>query len=86
MRPDQQTALYRAAIKVRTGDNQGEKGLCRLRRREGGARPEVRAAENWPEVPPGRTDRLVTVTDLAVDRSLVKGSAHCPAAMSPITS
>jgi transposase len=35
----------RATIKVRTPDNQGEKAFCRLRRREGGARPEARAAE-----------------------------------------
>jgi hypothetical protein len=37
--------LCRAAIKVRRRDNQGEKAFCRLRRREGGARPEVQAAE-----------------------------------------
>jgi transposase len=35
----------RATIKVRTPDNQGEKMFCRSRRREGGARPEARAAE-----------------------------------------
>lgn len=35
-----------AAIKVRTRDNQGEKVFCRLRRREGEARPETRATEN----------------------------------------
>ena len=34
-----------AAIKVRTPDNQDEKEFCRLRRREGGARPEAQAAE-----------------------------------------
>jgi hypothetical protein len=42
-------ALYsagcRATIKVRTPDNQGEKAFCRLWHREGGARPEARAAE-----------------------------------------
>ena len=35
----------RATIEVRTPDNQGEKAFCRLRRREGGARPEAQAAE-----------------------------------------
>jgi hypothetical protein len=35
----------RAAIRVRTRDNQDEKAFCRLRRREGGARPEAQAAE-----------------------------------------
>jgi hypothetical protein len=34
-----------AAIKVRKSDNQGEKAFCRLRRREGGARPEAQATE-----------------------------------------
>ena len=34
-----------AAIEVRTHDNQDEKAFCRLRRREGGARPEARATE-----------------------------------------
>ena len=34
-----------AAIKVRTPDNQDEKVFCRLRRREGKARPEAQAAE-----------------------------------------
>jgi hypothetical protein len=40
-----QGAPCRAAIKVRRRDNQGEKAFCRLRRREGGARPEAQAAE-----------------------------------------
>jgi hypothetical protein len=35
-----------AAIKVRTRDNQGEKVFCRLRRREGEARPEAQATEH----------------------------------------
>ena len=43
----------RAAIKVRRRDNQGEKAFCRLRRREGGARPEAQAAEELTGSPPG---------------------------------
>ena len=34
-----------ASITVRTRDNQDEKAFCRLRRREGGARPEAQATE-----------------------------------------
>ena len=43
---DKRWANYCAAIKVRTPDNQGEKVFCRLRRREGEARPEAQAADH----------------------------------------
>jgi len=36
----------RAAIKVRTRDNQGEEAFCRLRCGEGEARPEAQATEH----------------------------------------
>ena len=37
------TIEWCAAIKVRTRDNQGEKASCRVRWKEGGARPEAHA-------------------------------------------
>ena len=40
-----------ATIKVRTPVNQDEKMFCRLRRREGGARPEAQATEIGPHFP-----------------------------------
>ena len=69
----QMKAVLHRASRAHSGTNAG------LRRPTGGA-----SGRRADRKSPRGTDRLVIATGRVVDGSLVKGSAHCPAATSPI--